>query len=105
MKGAQARHLPLRIADGEEGQRAAGLVAVAVLPLAAGITSGTYAHPAEFSDGFRMAMLLAAALCAAGGALAFFTIRNPEEKAASLCALHCSLDAPPLGEATGAAAS
>jgi len=50
-------------------------------------------------------MLLAAALCAAGGALAFFTIRNPEEKAASLCAHHCSLDAPPLGEATQAAAS
>jgi EmrB/QacA subfamily drug resistance transporter len=83
--------------------RAAGLVAVAVLPLAAGITSSTYAHPAEFSDGFRMAMMLAAALCAAGGVLALLTIRNPDEPAESLCASHCSLDAPPLGEARAAA--
>jgi len=105
LAAASEEHAGIASAVNNDVARAAGLVAVAVLPLAAGITSGTYAHPAEFSDGFRMAMLLAAALCAAGGALAFFTIRNPEEKAASLCALHCSLDAPPLGEATGAAAS
>jgi hypothetical protein len=82
--------------------RAAGLVAVAVLPIAAGITSSTYANPAEFSDGFRTAMLLAAGLCAAGGFLALLTIRNPEEPAESLCAHHCSIDAPPLAEAARA---
>jgi EmrB/QacA subfamily drug resistance transporter len=85
--------------------RAASLLAVAVLPAAAGITGATYLHPDQLSEGFRHAVLMAAALCAAGGLIAALTIRNrpgaaptrpepgaPEDRHSS----YCALDAPPL---------
>ncbi len=56
--------------------RVAGLLAVAVLPALAGITPSVYADPARLSSGFHRAVLIAAALCAAGGVLAALTIRN-----------------------------
>jgi EmrB/QacA subfamily drug resistance transporter len=56
--------------------RGAGLVAVAVLPLAAGLTGDAYLEPDTFTDGFRTAMLLSAVLAALGGVLAWFTISN-----------------------------
>ncbi|TSD96586.1 MFS transporter [Skermania sp. ID1734] len=53
--------------------RAAGLLAVAILPVAAGIHPG----PGQsLGDGFPRAMIIAAALCAAGGVVAFFTVRT-----------------------------
>jgi EmrB/QacA subfamily drug resistance transporter len=76
--------------------RAAGLVAVAVLPVLGGITGDAYDVPAVFSSGFHRAMLYAAALCAAGGVLAFFTISGrvvakPEERVSD----HCAISGPP----------
>jgi hypothetical protein len=56
--------------------RVAGLLAVAVLPGLAGITTHTYQHAAELASGFRTAMFIAAATCAAGGVLAALTIQN-----------------------------
>ena len=56
--------------------RIAGLLAVAVLPALAGITPTAYADPALLSAGFRRAVLIAGILCAAGGLLAFATIRS-----------------------------
>lgn len=47
--------------------RVAGLLAIALLPLAAGLTADT---SASFSAGVHRALLLAAVLCAAGGLLA-----------------------------------
>jgi len=57
--------------------RAAQLAAVAALPLAAGITGDSYLDPAEFSDGFMTAMMITSVLAAAGGVVAFLTVRNP----------------------------
>ena len=57
--------------------RAASLIAVAVLPAAAGLTGSSYLHPVEFTAGFHKASLIAAGLCVLGGVLAAFTIRNP----------------------------
>jgi EmrB/QacA subfamily drug resistance transporter len=57
--------------------RAAGLLAVAVVPVAAGIGGEDYADPAAFAPGFRTGMLLCAALLAAGGVLALLTVRRP----------------------------
>ena len=52
--------------------RAAGLLAVAVLPLAAGLTeTGT---GAPLGPGYGRAMLISAGLCALGGLLAWLTI-------------------------------
>jgi predicted MFS family arabinose efflux permease len=56
--------------------RTAGLLAVAVLPALAGITPEVYADPAALSSGFHRAVLIAAVLCASGGLLSAFTIRD-----------------------------
>jgi hypothetical protein len=54
--------------------RLAGLLAVAALPAAAGISAADLAHGA-LGPGYRSAMLLAAGLAAAGGALSALTLR------------------------------
>jgi EmrB/QacA subfamily drug resistance transporter len=58
--------------------RAAQLAAVAVLPVAVGLTGDDFLRPETFSDGFRTAMLITSALAAAGGLVAWATVRNPE---------------------------
>ena len=55
--------------------RTGSLIAVATLPAAAGLGARSYLEPAVFAAGFRRGMLIAAALCAAGGVLAWTTIR------------------------------
>ncbi len=72
-----AEHAGLASAVNNDVARLGSLVAVAVLPALAGITGTSYLHPAEFSDGFRTAVVIAGAMCVAGGVLAAFGIRNP----------------------------
>jgi hypothetical protein len=90
--------------------RAAGLIAVAILPAAAGLTGAAYLHPAQFSAGFHKASFITAGLCILAGGLAAVMIRNPSrakpQAAAAAQVLHCGLDAPPRlldgqAEATG----
>jgi hypothetical protein len=79
--------------------RTASLLAIAVLPAAAGITGASYLHPGQFEQGFQNAVFIAAALCVLGGLLAAVTIRNPAAKAPAEPEghhSHCALDAPPL---------
>jgi hypothetical protein len=80
--------------------RFGGLLAVALLPALAGITGTAYLHPDALAAGFRTAVLISAALCAARGLLAAVTITNPAREypdaAAPEPCLHCGLDAPPL---------
>ena len=52
--------------------RTAGLLAVAVLPAAAGLGPDAFGDPAQFAAGFSTAMLVSAALALAGAALALF---------------------------------
>ena len=61
--------------------RAAQLLAVAALPVAVGLSGDDYEDPAAFTSGFRMAMLVCAALFAAGGVISWATIRNDVLKA------------------------
>jgi EmrB/QacA subfamily drug resistance transporter len=61
--------------------RIAGLLAVAVLPAAAGLAGA--GAGLDLDDGFGRAMLISAALAAAGGVIAFFTIRRTEPVFAS----------------------
>jgi len=92
-----ADHAGMASAVNNDIARAAGLIAVAVLPAAAGLTGASYFHAAQFSAGFGRASLICAGLCLAGGALAAVTIRNPSPVAdpAARPLLHCALDAPP----------
>ena len=69
--------------------RAAGLLAVAVLPLLAGLTGAAALGATELAAGFRTAMLISAALCAAGGVLAALTIRNPARAPAPVADERC----------------
>jgi hypothetical protein len=62
--------------------RAAGLLAVAALPVAVGLSGSDYTNPAAFTSGFRMAMYVCAALFALGGIVSWLTIRNDVLQAA-----------------------
>jgi hypothetical protein len=77
LAAAPADHAGVASAVNNDVARAAGLIAVAVLPALAGITGQSYLHPAALAHGFKTAAMIAAAFCAAGGLLAVLTIRNP----------------------------
>ncbi|ADP84975.1 DHA2 family efflux MFS transporter permease subunit [Pseudofrankia inefficax] len=83
--------------------RTAQLLAVAVLPAVAGLSGASYLQAGAFDHGFRIAMLLAAAIAAVGGLTAAASIRNrPDQRAARRRHLrpahftHCALDATPV---------
>jgi EmrB/QacA subfamily drug resistance transporter len=90
--------------------RAAGLIAVAVLPAIAGIGGGSIT-PAAFGAGFRRAIVASAILCAAGGVMAWLVIRRRpaqanEKEGEKLDGaigrprphgpVHCAIESPPL---------
>ncbi|HWD54300.1 MAG TPA: MFS transporter [Acidimicrobiales bacterium] len=77
MGAAPAEHSGIASAVNNTVARAAGLFAVAVLPLAAGLTGTAALAPSELADGFRTAVYISGVACAAGGLLALLTIRNP----------------------------
>ena len=86
-----------------EVARVAGLVAVAALPIAVGITAAAYRNPGRLTAGFHTAVVVAGLLCMAGGVLSWLTIRNPEPAALgpeavepARCSYHCAVDATPL---------
>jgi EmrB/QacA subfamily drug resistance transporter len=54
--------------------RVGGLLAVAVLPLIAGLTGETFYDPVAMTDGFHTAMYVTAGLAALGGIIAWLTI-------------------------------
>lgn len=56
--------------------RAGQLLAVAALPVAVGLSGTDYTNPAAFTSGFRIAMVICAALFAFGGAVSWATIRS-----------------------------
>ncbi len=99
LAAAPADHAGIASAVNNDVARAAGLIAVAVLPALAGITGESYLHPAALAHGFKMAAIIAAAFCAAGGVLAAVTIRNPSRARCAETTPHelsCSLEATPL---------
>jgi hypothetical protein len=109
LAAAPPEHAGVASAANNDIARIAGLIAVAVLPAAAGISGTAHLHPVRLDRGITTALLIAAALCAAGGLLAAATIRNPA-KARRLAVLvptgsHCALDGPPLRGSTSMRAS
>jgi EmrB/QacA subfamily drug resistance transporter len=99
LAAAPAEHAGMASAVNNDVSRAAGLIAVAVLPAAAGLTGASYLHRGQFSAGFHTASLISAGLCVVAGVLAAITIRNPRRAPlaaeAEPQALTCGLDAPP----------
>ncbi|MFG2573314.1 MFS transporter [Streptomyces sp. NPDC048481] len=83
--------------------RAAGLVAVAALPLLTGMGPEAYRSATAFDDAFRKAMVLCAGVLALGALIAFTTVRRPPPDCRRPeCRTHGSVLAPPLeGRPTG----
>lgn len=79
--------------------RAAGLIAVAALPLLAGMGPEAYRDAGEFASTFRRAMPMCAGLLVAGSVIAWLTVRTSPEAARACrpeCTTHCGVTAPPL---------
>ncbi|MFI6009711.1 MFS transporter [Streptomyces sp. NPDC051243] len=77
--------------------RAAGLVAVAALPVLTGMGQEAYRSPDAFDEAFDQAMALCAAVLAAGAVLAFATVRRlPPDCTRPECRTHGGVVAPPL---------
>jgi len=97
-------HAGIASAINNDVARAAGLIAVATLPIFAGITGRAALDPNVLSAGFRTAMWIAATLVATGGVLSYLTIRDTPAAADMSAAsapdpashLSCPLDGPPL---------
>ncbi|GAA3210402.1 MFS transporter [Dactylosporangium siamense] len=100
LSSAPASHAGMASAVNNDVARAAGLIAVSVLPAAAGITGSAYLHPDELSAGFHTAVLICAALCLLAGAVAAVTIRNPKAPVPAETPWHCAVDAPPAAPLT-----
>ena len=90
-------HVGVASAVNNDVARVGGLLAVAVIPSAAGLAGGDYLDPDAFTEGFRAAVIACAAFCAAGGMIAWATMsgrRAPGGR--EPLGSHCALDGPPL---------
>ncbi|MFH8837658.1 MFS transporter [Streptomyces sp. NPDC017868] len=78
--------------------RAAGLIAVAALPLLAGMGPEAYRSAEEFGATFRRAMPMCAGILVVGAVLAWTTMRTPAAAADCHpeCRVHCGVQSPPL---------
>lgn len=110
LASAEDRHAGVASGVNNAIARTGGLLAVAILPAAAGLSGESYTDPDAMTSGWRMAMWLCAGLCVVGGVLAL-GVRNdvlapPPEPVASepvpdaptpADCFHCGVTGPPTG--------
>jgi EmrB/QacA subfamily drug resistance transporter len=106
LAAADERHAGIASGVNNAVARVAGLLAVAVLPLIAGLTGERFYHKATITHGFHVAMVVSAIVALAGGAIAWVTIDNDvlsaeperrgEEPVTVSTDYSCSVSGPPL---------
>jgi EmrB/QacA subfamily drug resistance transporter len=74
LAAADTRHSGIASGVNNAVARVAGLLAVAVLPVVAGLSGDSFYDPAKMTHGFHVGMVVCAILAAAGGILAWLTI-------------------------------
>jgi predicted MFS family arabinose efflux permease len=108
LAAADTRHAGVASGVNNAVARVASLLAVAVLPLLAGLTGDDYQRAAALSAGFHTAVTISAGLCLAGSVIAFLGIgARPDAgtaapSGAGLQQVCCPVDAPPLRRPTAA---
>ena len=102
MASAPSRHSGIASGVNNAVSRTAQLVAVAALPLAAGISGSDFADPDALASGFHTGMLITAAFAAAGGIIAWFLVSDDvlgdEDEEAPEPHSHCAVAGTPLVE-------
>ena len=103
LASADVRHAGTASGVNNAVARAAGLLAVAGLPLVVGLTGAAYREPELLDPAFRTAMVICAGLLAAGAVLSALTIDNDVLRATPAhpvaepeCRACCPVGAPPL---------
>jgi len=95
LDAAPPQHAGVASAVNNNVARAAGLIAVAVLPGVVGLDAGAFTSGEGLSAGYRMAMDLSALGCLAGGVLAALTIDNRLAATPDVPDYHCAVEGPP----------